>query len=177
MDKGGFFMKTKLVFGLALLILTGCNSGTEEQGQSDNNQQKTEYINYETEQEHKEREHGKELSIGERGGYPQSKQEGANDADFKNGYSDAYTNEEALWLSEELENRKDIVTAQVASTEDQILVGLIQREYATEDVPKRVKEEIQKLLPDTKKEIIVFTDNAYWEYMKNRDAKPNGNTP
>ncbi|WP_042223344.1 YhcN/YlaJ family sporulation lipoprotein [Oceanobacillus manasiensis] len=168
-------MKRKVIVGLILTILTGCNLGMEEQGQQRNDQQNTEYVHYETEKERKEQ--GEGPSIGERGGYPQSQQEGANDADFKRGYSDQYTNEEALWLSEELENRKDIVTAQVASTEDQILVGLVQREYAGEDVPQQVKKEIQRLLPDNKKEIIVFTDNAYWEYMKNRDAKPDGNTP
>ncbi|MFD2628668.1 YhcN/YlaJ family sporulation lipoprotein [Oceanobacillus kapialis] len=170
-------MKTSIVIGFSLLLLAGCNTAQNEQGQGSDQQNKenTEYVHYETDQERVDR--NQEPSIGERGGYPQSHQEGANDADFEKGYSDAYTNEEALWLSEELENRKDIVTAQVASTEDKILVGLIQREYAGENVPDQVKEEIKRLLPDTKKEIIVFTDNAYWEYMKNRDAKPEGNTP
>ncbi|AIF45384.1 YhcN/YlaJ family sporulation lipoprotein [Virgibacillus sp. SK37] len=163
--------KYSLIPGVALLALTiGCTNDNEESVENKANPN-TQPMHYETDQEQKERLNYDEPSIGEQGGYPQSEQQQVNDADYKSGYSDAFTNEEAMLLSQELQNKKDIIQAQVAVTDKRIIVGVMQREHTDHLAVNKIESTIREILPNTKKEIIVYTDDIHWDRMKNLDAR------
>jgi len=111
-----------------------------------------------------------EPSIGEQGGYIQSEQRGVNQADFSN-YSDAFTNEESVHITRALEKQKDIIQAQVASLEDRIVVAVMLREHLDHDVSQRIEKDVKEIVPDTNKQIIVYTDDIQWDRMKNLDTR------
>ncbi|WP_339228268.1 YhcN/YlaJ family sporulation lipoprotein [Oceanobacillus sp. FSL K6-2867] len=151
-----------------VVLLTGCNAGqeTSEEQKSDMVQP----IHFEPETDENNRYKSRQPSIGERGGYPQSKQEAANKSDFAH-YSDSFTNEESARITEELSKQKDIIQAQAASTEDRIVVSVILREHFNHDISHNIKEEVRKIVPNTDKQIIVYTDDIEWDRMKNLDAR------
>ncbi|WP_010651031.1 YhcN/YlaJ family sporulation lipoprotein [Oceanobacillus massiliensis] len=163
-------MLNKLLLSLMLILLlaAGCTNGERTQQTSDiNDGGSIQPIHF----DRKDRDiyNKDESSIGEQGGYPQSEQKMANDADFSN-YTDAYTNEESIRISEELQQRKDIIQAQVASTDDRIIVAVMLQERFNLEVPD-VEEYVREIVPDTDKEIIVYTDEIHWDRMKNLDAR------
>lgn len=84
-------------------------------------------------------------------------------------YSDAFTNEESLMLTNTLEKRKDIMQAQVATTDDRVIVGVMLSEHTDHNTTKKIESEIKEIIPD--KQIIIYTDDTRWERMKNLDAK------
>ncbi|MCG1027919.1 YhcN/YlaJ family sporulation lipoprotein [Virgibacillus halodenitrificans] len=164
-------LKYGLIPCIVLLAFTiGCSNNNDESGENKTNPN-TQPIHYETDQEQKDRLNYDEPSIGERGGYPQSEQEQVNDADYKGGYSDAFTNKEAILLSQELQNKKDIIQAQVAVTDKRIIVGVMQREHTDHFAVNKIESTIREILPNTEKEIIVYTDDIHWDRMKNLDAR------
>lgn len=84
-------------------------------------------------------------------------------------YSDAFTNEESIQISKTLEHKHDIMQAQVASTEDRVIVSLILNDHTDHEVTGKLQREIQEMVPD--KQIIIYTDDPHWERMKNMDTK------
>lgn len=84
-------------------------------------------------------------------------------------YSDAFTNDESIRLSQALEQRRDIVQAQVASTEDRVIVSVKLNKHKDHYIAENLREEIQTIVPD--KQIVIYTDDPHWERMKNIDTK------
>jgi hypothetical protein len=85
-------------------------------------------------------------------------------------FSDAFTNEESIRISKALEQRRDIVQAQVASTENRVIVSVMLNKQAdNHNVPEKIREEIQTIIPD--KQIVIYTDDTHWERMKDIDTK------
>ncbi len=160
--------RKSICFILLFMLLIGCNAENEtsEQRKDDVVQP----IHFEPKTDANNRYESKQPSIGERGGYPQSKQEGVNASDFTH-YSDAFTNEESARITEELSKQKDIIQAQVASTEDRIVVAVILREHFNHDVTQNIKQEVREIIPNTDKQVIVYTDDIEWDRMKNLDAR------
>ncbi|WP_170875264.1 YhcN/YlaJ family sporulation lipoprotein [Virgibacillus pantothenticus] len=157
---------------MALISLIGCADGQQGENHANpNTDNQTQPIHYETEKERNERLNIREQSIGEKGGYPQSKQENINESNFNSGYSDPFTNEEAIMITEALQKKRQIVQAQVASTNDRILIGVILSTHVSGDIGNEIKKEVKKLLPDSNKEIIIYTDDTHWEKMRNLDAR------
>ncbi|CDQ39451.1 YhcN/YlaJ family sporulation lipoprotein [Virgibacillus salexigens] len=172
-------IKHGLILLSLLLVLTACATNLNEDVQEEQQQSgNTQPIHYETDQEKTERKYQREQTIGDKGGYPQTHQKKANNANYKNGYSDAFTNDEAIKLSNKLQNKREIVQAQVASTEKRIIVGVILAEDERQGTANTIKQEVKKIVPDTDKEIVVYTDDVHWDSMKNLDsrikAKSNG---
>lgn len=168
-------MWTKKAFIIAAFFtMVACanDNGANEDAQREIDNKNTQPIHYETNQEKKERLHVRDQTIGEKGGYPQTHQDKANDANNKNGYTDVFTNEEAQMIAETLQNKREIVQAQVASTDDRIIVGVILQAHAKQkDSAQQIKKEVKKLVPNTDKQIIVYTDDIHWDRMKNLDAR------
>ncbi len=153
---------------MLLLLVAGCNAGQDTSEQRRDNT--IQPIHFEPETNANDRYETNQPSIGEQGGYPQSEQEGVNASDFSH-YSDAFTNEESARITKELSKQKDIIQTQVASTEDRIVVAVILREHFDHDVSHHIEEEVKKIVPDTDKQIIVYTDDIEWDRMKNLDAR------
>lgn len=168
-------MYKKVLFPILALtmLLVGCTN-TDDNTENTNENSSTQPIHYETEGEQKDRLNTRDQSIGEQGGYPQSDQEGANSSDYRGGYSDEFTNEETEKLSKQLKDRKDIVQAQVASTDGRVIVAVILKEkYTDHDIKGSIESEVSEAIPD--KEIVVYTDEVYWDQAKNLDARSGSN--
>src|SRR5690625_1979386 len=147
------------------------NNGEEEANMDNDNV--TQPIHYETEREQKDRLNVREQTIGERGGYPQSKQENINDQDYEGGYSDIYTTDRTEEIAEYLQKKQEIVQAQVAETDDRIVIAVMlpERTRCDVDAGRLIEEEVRNILPGTNKQIIVYTDDVYWDRMKNLDGR------
>ena len=157
---------------LLFLFLTACgNNGEEETGMEDDNVSQP--IHFETEQEQKDRLNVREQTIGERGGYPQTQQENVNEQDYEGGYSDIYTNDRTEEIAEYLQGKQEIIQAQVAETDDRIVIAVIlpERTNRDADVSASIEEEVRNILPGTNKQIVVYTDDVYWDRMKNLDGR------
>ncbi|MEC5422057.1 YhcN/YlaJ family sporulation lipoprotein [Virgibacillus sp. C22-A2] len=155
---------------LLILFVVGCTNA-DDNTQTNNEDIRTQPIHYETESEQKARKGLRDKTIGEQGGYPQSDQEGVNASDYSGGYSDVFTNEESEFLANELQAHRDIIQAQVASTEDRIIVAVMLREHSNHDVAETIETEVREVIPETDKQIIIYTDDIYWDRMKNLDAR------
>ncbi|WP_424474857.1 YhcN/YlaJ family sporulation lipoprotein [Oceanobacillus kimchii] len=149
-------------------ILMGCTDDNTTNDQQNNNRtESVQPIHFEDQ----EMENSNQPeSIGDQGGYIQSRQYGVNET-RANHYTDAFTNEESIRLTESLRNRVDVVQAQVASTEECIVVGVILKEHADPDTGDKLVKHIERQLEDNNKEIIVYTDDIQWDRMKNLDSR------
>ncbi|NWO13295.1 YhcN/YlaJ family sporulation lipoprotein [Virgibacillus sp.] len=159
-----------ILLSLAFIVL-GCTNEEAEYDYQHHEKDNTQPIHYETDKERKDRLNIREETVGEKGGYPQSKQDNINRSDFKSGYADPFTNEESKLIAEALRDHKQISQAQVASTADRILIGVKLNTHVTDDVGEDIKKEVKQLLPQANKEIIIYTDDAHWEKMKNLEAR------
>lgn len=144
--------------GLVILGITlvGCTNNNDE-ATRDNPGDYTQPINYETNEEQDEHE-----------GYPQSDQTGMNDGD-ETGQSDFYTNEETVSIAHKLSKQKEVVQAQVALTEHKVVVGVMLNDNAPPDMQETIKKQVQDMKPD--KKVHVYTDDIYWDRMRNKDSK------
>ncbi|MFC4558937.1 YhcN/YlaJ family sporulation lipoprotein [Virgibacillus kekensis] len=154
-----------LVLGM---ILAGCGGGNPEAGQ-DNTGDNIQPINYEDNQEEQERLGIKEESLGERGGYPQTNMNEMNTGD-EDAQSDIYTNEVSVSIANHLKQRREIVQAQVGILDDRIVVGVMLDENVAANMKDIVKREVESMMPN--KEVVVFTEDIYWDHMSNHDASP-----
>ncbi|MEN1969278.1 YhcN/YlaJ family sporulation lipoprotein [Lentibacillus sp. N15] len=163
-------MKLKMVgvAGVSLLMLFGCSNNNANKDQ--HNDSDTQPIHYETDHEHAKRLGTTDRSIGDRGGYPQSDQSGTNASNGQQGtYSDNFVNQESEQIYQRLINYKQIKQAQIAITEDKVIVGLMLNDYKEEHVRDLVVKEVKKVEPD--KEVVIYTDNIHWNRMKNMNAR------
>src|SRR5699024_3917305 len=156
-----------LILPVLSILLFGCAQyETGEEGSQEN--MNSQPINYETEQEQDERLEREEQGIDEQGGYLQSEQKELNDGD-ENAQSDLFTNEMSMSISKHLKERKDVRQAQVAVSEERVVVGVMLTDQAPPDMRERVEQEVQEMVPT--KEIYVYTDDIYWDRMRNKDAQ------
>ncbi|MGJ9457087.1 YhcN/YlaJ family sporulation lipoprotein [Oceanobacillus sp. CF4.6] len=160
-------IKNVMLFVLMIFIFAACN-GEEQNTSEQSNEESVQPMHYDD--KNRDIYNVQEPSIGQRGGYPQSEQKGVNSSDFSK-YSDAFTNEESIRITEELKKRKDIIQAQVASTDDRIIVAVMLREHFDRQIPDDIEENVREIVPQTDKEIIVYTDDIQWDRMKDFDAR------
>ncbi|TFJ94001.1 YhcN/YlaJ family sporulation lipoprotein [Lentibacillus salicampi] len=156
-----------MMFPVCLFLLIGCaqyESGEQDSGQNMNSQP----IHYESEKEHNERLGAEDQGIDEDGGYPQSEQKELNNGD-RNGQSDKFTNEMSLNISNHLKQRNDVRQVQVAVSEERVVVGIMLSDHAPPDMRERVEQEVQEMVPN--KEVYVYTDEIFWDRMRNKDAR------
>ncbi|MUK86989.1 hypothetical protein GMD78_01050 [Ornithinibacillus sp. L9] len=166
-------MKKYILLGMSVFVITGC--ATQEEGRHANNSENNlQPIHYETPEQQRERE-GQPRSIGERGGYPQSELEGLNAGDTDDRNRDRYTNEKTMEISQYLSELRYIKQAQVSETNDRIVVAAILNNHSdqtslgdADDRAQQIKQEVKKFGRD--KEIVVYTDNIYWNRMRNLNS-------
>lgn len=154
-----FFMyKRAILFLLFIVILSACTN-TQENSQNNNKNTDT---NTDTQPMHYERE---KTDVKEDDGAENQRRNGHREPR----YSDAFTNEESVELSKRLEKQKNIVKAQVASTEDRIIVAVMLNDHSDHNITRKIESEVKKTNPD--KQIVIYTDDSHWDRMKNLDAR------
>ncbi|SHF65838.1 YhcN/YlaJ family sporulation lipoprotein [Ornithinibacillus halophilus] len=149
----------------SLVLLSACNTtddaSPERNGQDHNNIQP---IRYETEDDREQKD------IGQRGGYPQSELNGLHDDGVNEKTRDQFFTEEAQEISDHLHQRKDIKQAQVAITDDRVVVAVTLNEYLEHhEISRDIEKDVRKFVDD--KAIVVYTDDYYWKRMKNLNAR------
>lgn len=154
---------------LATLTVVGCtNEGNNEAG--NDNQTETQPIHYETKNERDERLDLRDKTIGEKGGYPQSEQKNLNSGDGKTGNNtDEFTNKQSKVISDHLKEKRNIKLAQVAITNDKIIVAVMLNEHNDHEISTDIKNEVRKFEPN--KTIVVYTDDKHWDRMNNLKAR------
>jgi|SRR5690625_2739515 len=87
---------------------------------------------------------------------------------------DIFTTKESAEIADHLTKRNDVIQAQVATTDDRVIVGVMlnkhDKQQADKDQKKiaEIEKAVQKLEPD--KEIIVYTDDAHWNQLKDLNS-------
>lgn len=158
---------TGLIF--VALLAGGCsNDNGQDEASKNNNQPQT--INYETQEEQNQRLDLRDQTIGEKGGYPQTDQDDLNRGDNQTGNNtDIFTNEQSKKIANRLMKRQDIKAAQVAITDDKIVVGVMLNDHSNHNITTGIKKDVRKFEPD--KTIVVYTDDNNWDRMSNLKAK------
>lgn len=145
-----------MVLLLLIIVLTACTNTKEEaQDNHDNNNTGIQPMHFETDKKAENRNNGED----------NQRQQRQN----KTRYSDVFTNEESIMLSEKLEKRKGINRAQVASTDERIIVAVMLSDHSDHNITKKIEADIKEIIPD--KQIVIYTDDTHWERMKNLDAR------
>lgn len=167
--KGGVFVKlTYTAFLLAVLVVGGCSTEGNNEASQNNDQPQT--INYETQGEKNERLGLGDQSIGEKGGYPQTDQDDYNRGDNTIGKNtDLFTNEQSKKIADRIMQRQDIKAAQVAITDDKVVIGVMLNDHSDHDITRAIKQDVRKI--EKNKTIVVYTDDNNWDRMSNLKAK------
>ncbi|WP_430785037.1 YhcN/YlaJ family sporulation lipoprotein [Virgibacillus flavescens] len=162
-------MKLKILFLTIFVLVAGCtNDGKNE---SDNTTSpETQPLHYETENERNARLGIRKKSLGEQGGYPQTQQLEINRGDVETGNNtDIFTNEQSIQISNHLKKLREIKMAQVAISEEKVIVSVMLNEHNNHDVNRMIENEVRKFEPN--KTIVVYTDDKHWDRMSNLSAR------
>lgn len=159
------------VMGLSLLILFGCtNTNDTDQNAEQENRSDTQPIHYETDEEQRERQNERPETIGDRGGYPQSDQRDTNASESKyENSSDPYINEDSGKIYDRIIRFREIKQAQIAISEDKVMVALMLNDYNEETIRDKIVKEVEKVEPD--KEVVIYTDDIHWNRMRNSRSR------
>ncbi|MFC3039277.1 YhcN/YlaJ family sporulation lipoprotein [Virgibacillus xinjiangensis] len=165
-------MKKLIVSSVVLYIglLSGCAGDPAENENAEGVESQP--IRYDAQGENSQKMENEE-SIGKEGpkGYPQQYQDRANSSEYENGYSDPYTDEETKRIAEKLKELEGIVGAQVETTDDRLFIALQLKEHTDPDKPGQIEEQVRSMVPETGKQVIIFTDRAHWDRMKSLDSR------
>ncbi|WP_099158639.1 YhcN/YlaJ family sporulation lipoprotein [Virgibacillus ndiopensis] len=161
--------KILLNTGIIIAFLFGCANTNQDENAQDNNVE-TQPLHYETNEEQKDRQGVKKESVGEKGGYKQSDQKGTNASERNSGnYTDIFTNEETKEIYRHVTGLKEVKNAQIASTEEKVIVAVMLNEHSNHNVQAVIEQEVKKFAPD--KTIVVYTDDIYWDRMSNLKSR------
>ncbi|SFA69089.1 Sporulation lipoprotein YhcN/YlaJ (Spore_YhcN_YlaJ) [Lentibacillus halodurans] len=156
-----------MIIPIFLFALVGCAEyKTGEQNTEDN--MNSQPINYETEEEENERHGAENNNTNGQEGYRGNAQEKLNEGD-ENAQNDLFTNEMSQSISSHLKQHNDVRQAQVAVSEERVVVGVMLSDNAPPDMRELVEQEVQEMV--TSKEVYVYTDDIYWDRMRNKDAR------
>lgn len=157
--------------GLLFTVLLASGCANDENSEARNNDgPKTQTINYETQGEQNARLGLRDQTIGEKGGYPQTDQDDLNRGDnTTSGNMDIFTNEQSKEIANHLMKHQDIKAAQVAVTDEKIVVGVMLNDHGNHNITTDIKKEVRKLEPN--KTIVVYTDDNNWDRMSNLKAR------
>ncbi|TXL68082.1 hypothetical protein FHP05_03430 [Cerasibacillus terrae] len=157
---------------LIVVLCFGCIACSPDKDPKVNNETNhSQPMHYETKNEEKNRHGVREKSIGEQGGYPQSKQQEQNRGKEEGPYTDLFTNDESIKIEEHLKGMKEIKQAQVASSDERVVVGVIlsNRFEAQSDIAEQIKTSVKEMAPD--KTVVVYTDDIHWDRMRNLQSR------
>lgn len=155
MIEGGFKVRF-LIFSGLLIFLLGC--------------QAPETVNEGDQSPEQLTNPGRLESKPDSTGYQQSKQRLRNFGKSKNKQTkDEYVNKRTKDITNYLNAKDDINRAQVAETDDLIVVGVILSEYAEKDIADELADDVKDMIQEDK-DVIVYTDYTYWYERIDQDA-------
>lgn len=161
--------KASIMIGVISLILFGCNNMENDTPNQSEDSTGTQPVRYESRQERTAERMGQSRQIE----YPQSEQTKFQTGDSFKG---PYSNEESVYIYHQLIKRKEILNAQVSSTNDRIIVSvMLEPHFNHESKPSKddIEAYVREIVPTTDKDIIVYTDNPEWDKRKNDNARMN----
>lgn len=165
-----FKRKKFIVFGVLTLTLFGCSDSNVLDNANEGTNTDATPVRYESKQEQNERRDIQHESPQVQNISPLSEQ-----TDEGDNFTDPYTNDEAVYIYNELMKREEIMQAQVASTEDRITVAVMfkKQHYNHESKPNGndIENIVRDIVPNTNKDIVVYTDNIEWDKRKNDNAR------
>lgn len=154
---------------VTLMIVTAGCANTNEEGMQKTSQDKpdTHPISYENEGNQKGTTQDNAVR-------QQERQERINSGQTDGNNVDIFTTEEAADISHQLRERTDVSQAQVATTKDRVIIGVMLSKNAkhfTDDqqIIREIEQEVSSMIPE--KEVVVYTDDAHWNQMKDLNAK------
>ncbi|MFZ3576420.1 YhcN/YlaJ family sporulation lipoprotein [Virgibacillus sp. DJP39] len=156
-----------------VIVMTACSDGENSAADNNNNEPQSQPLNYENETEKNRRLGLRDQTIGEKGGYSQSDQKLINRGDVGANNKDIYTNEKSQEIVKYLMDRHGIKVAQVAITDEKIIVAVMfdDRTGTNDAIADVIEKEVRKF--DASKQIVVYTDQSNWEQVKDLKARPN----
>lgn len=80
-----------------------------------------------------------------------------------------FTNEKTAEISKKIAERVDVKQAQVAMTDDRIIVALMLHHKADPKALDEIKAEVTKIAPG--KEVVMYTDTDYWSKKKDMTGR------
>ncbi|WP_404453222.1 YhcN/YlaJ family sporulation lipoprotein [Virgibacillus necropolis] len=161
----------KLRYGLLFVAIVATGCANDESNEAKNDEQiQSQTINYETKNEQNDRLGLRDQTIGEKGGYEQSEQKQINRGDKQEGdNTDIFTNEQSKAISDHLRKQRDIKLAQVAVTDEKVVVAVMLDEHNNHEISDDIEKEVRKFEPN--KTIVVYTDDNHWDRMSNLKAR------
>ncbi|SDK40440.1 YhcN/YlaJ family sporulation lipoprotein [Sediminibacillus albus] len=164
--------KLMLLFSTIMFVMATACSRVQEEGQviDEGMEDSTMPIEYSTHEEAERRleDHSKD-GRQERGQNLNGHQENLPPGQA---YNKGFYNEEAIGISEELNQWDEIRLSQVYASGDRVIVSLwLNQEFDDHaaTISDRVYARVQELTQD--KEVLVYTGDIYWNQMRDRDAK------
>ncbi|WP_068674469.1 hypothetical protein [Oceanobacillus sp. Castelsardo] len=163
--------KNFIVFGVLTLMLFGCSDNNAlDNSNNDDTNTGTTPVRYESKQEQNDRQGITNESPRVQNTSPLSEKPDTGDS-----FTDPYTNEEAVYIYNELIKREEIMQAQVASTKDRIVVAVMfKKQHFNHDSKPNgndIENMVREIVPNTRKDIVVYTDNIEWDKRKNDNAR------
>lgn len=167
-------MRMKIIVALFILtvFVTGCtNMNSDEKQETTQENPNTHPINDEPKKEQKDR-------LEDRVNPPSKQKHQQNQERYAdqmgNDDMDIFTTKESAEIADMLTKRNDVIQAQVATTKDRVIVGVMLNKYnkqqADGDQKKiaEIEKAVQKVEPE--KEIVVYTDDAHWNQLKDLNS-------
>lgn len=166
-----FFVKLKFAgLLLTVLLVGGCSTDDDQNNEASQNNDQPQTINYETKGEQNERLGLRNQTTGEEGSDPRTEQDKYNRGDNTTGSNtDMFTTKQSKQIADRLMERQDIKSAQVAITDEKVIVGVMLNDHSDHDVIKGIKEEVREFEND--KTIVVYTDDNNWDRANNLKAR------
>lgn len=169
-------MRIKIISAVVVLMIitVGCTNTNEEGMQNNNPGNSDTYpISYEKKENNRKGNNTRDNAVRQ-----QERQDRINSGQTNRNNADMFTTEEAEDISHHLRERTDVSQAQVATTADRIIVGVMLSKNAknyTDDqkIIREIEKDVNNIAPG--KEVIVYTDDAHWDQMKDLEAKAKQN--
>jgi len=168
-------MRMKIIVTLVILAVfaVGCtNENSDGKRETTQENSNTHPINYEPKKEQQDR-------LEDRVNPPSKQKHQQNQKRYHadqsgNDNMDIFTTKESAEIADHLTKRNDVIQAQVATTEDRVIVGVMLNKHDKQQTDKdqkkiaEIEKSVQKLEPH--KEIIVYTDDAHWNQLKDLNS-------
>lgn len=150
---------------IMLLLVIGCTPSVLDKSAERDSDTNTERITYENQEE-------RNKDSTSFTGYEKSKrrlEQFKDDDDHP--LTDQYVNEKTREISNHLQSLQAVNSAQVAETDDRIVIGVILNNHADQHIGNMIESEVRKYVND--KDVVVYTDDTYWYKQRNLKAKSN----
>lgn len=160
--KGGFFMRFIALLLLTIFVFAGCHQPKTDQSSEHNKDLYTDEVKSSQEDQRLSKFDGYEIS--------KQRRERMQD-DQNNPLTDPYSNEDTMKIAEHLKSLQEVNRAQVVEIDDRIVIGVILNRHSPQEISNMIEQEARKIMQDPNKDVIVYTDETYWDHERHLKAK------